>query len=170
MCVTLTGAADAMPATAIPADMPPDIAWRWHKQRLKEMRREARAARWGGFPIHGWRIPVAILAFLVFWPLGLALLAFLFWRHAMTCNSATWASGWSAPWTRKLRDAVERRGSTGNLAFDEHRAAVLARLEEERRALDAQQAEFAGFVRNLRRAKDQEEFDRFMAERTNRTA
>ena len=171
MCVTLTGADAPMPAaTVLPADMPPDIAWRWHNQRLKEMRREARAARWGGFPLYDWRLPVVIIAFFVFWPLGLALLAFLFWRSAMNCQTAGWSAPWIAPWKRRVQDAMERHGSSGNLAFDEHRAAVLARLEEERRALDAQQAEFAEFMRNLRRAKDQEEFDRFMAARDGKPA
>jgi hypothetical protein len=42
---------------------------------------------------------------------------------------------------------------------------VLRRLEEERRALDAQQREFAEFLAHLKRAKDREEFDRFMAGR-----
>jgi hypothetical protein len=117
-------------------------------------------------------MPVVILAFFVFWPVGLALLAFLVWRSAMNCNAASTAP-WFAPWKARMRDVMERHGaatpaSSGNLAFDEHRAAVLARLEEERRALDAQQAEFAAFVAQLRRAKDQEEFDRFMAERGGR--
>ena len=65
--------------------------------------------------------------------------------------------------------AIDGFAGTGNLAFDEHRAATLARLEEERRQLDAQQAEFAAFMQQLRRAKDQEEFDRFMQGR-NRAA
>jgi hypothetical protein len=155
--------------SAIPSDLPPDIAWRWHKQRAKDMRREARAARgahgiWHRFPLRGWRLPVTLLAFFLFWPAGLALLAVFLWRSDMNCANAAWM----APWKARVKDAMERHhapASSGNLAFDDHRAAVLARLEEERRALDAQQAEFAAFMRNLRRAKDQEEFDRFMTER-----
>ncbi len=120
-----------------------------------------------------------ILGFIAWWPIGLALLGFFFWRSSMFCNSN--GAGWNAPWTAwkdRARDAIQRQAgpghassyaSSGNLAFDEHRERVLKRLEEERRQLDAQAAEFAAFVQNLRRAKDQEEFDRFMAER-NRTA
>ena len=55
--------------------------------------------------------------------------------------------------------------STGNVAFDDWRKAELERLEEERRKLDEMRAEFDTYVRELRRAKDQEEFDRFMRER-----
>ena len=54
---------------------------------------------------------------------------------------------------------------SGNAAFDDYRAAVLKRLEEERRKLDEEQMAFRAFVERLRRAKDQEEFDRFMADR-----
>jgi hypothetical protein len=41
----------------------------------------------------------------------------------------------------------------------------LARLEEERRKLDEEARAFRGFVEELKRAKDREEFDAFMAKR-----
>ena len=57
--------------------------------------------------------------------------------------------------------------STGNAAFDEWRTAqeLFVRLDEERRKLDDAQREFAEYVDAIRRAKDREEFERFMAER-----
>ena len=58
--------------------------------------------------------------------------------------------------------------STGNAAFNEWRTAELARLDEERRKLDEAQREFAEYSDAIRRAKDREEFDRFMAERRSR--
>ena len=61
------------------------------------------------------------------------------------------------------------QGRTGNAAFDEYRAQELKRLEEERRRLEAMRAEFEKFLGELRRVKDQEEFDRFMREFRNRT-
>jgi hypothetical protein len=57
--------------------------------------------------------------------------------------------------------------SSGNAAFDEWRATELARLEEERQKLVAPEREFGDFMENLRRAKDREEFDRFMTARRN---
>ena len=60
--------------------------------------------------------------------------------------------------------------STGNMAFDEWRTAELARLDEERRKLDDAQRDFAEYVEAIRRAKDREEFDKFMAERRARPA
>jgi hypothetical protein len=59
------------------------------------------------------------------------------------------------------------RGSarTGNVAFDDWREKELERLNEERRKLDEMLDQFDEYARELRRAKDQEEFDRFMSER-----
>jgi Protein of unknown function (DUF2852) len=51
--------------------------------------------------------------------------------------------------------------SSGSRAFDEYRAETLRRLEEEQR-------EFRDFLDRLRHAKDNAEFDQFMAERRHR--
>ncbi len=112
------------------------------------------------FFLHGWRLPAVILGFIAWWPVGLSLLALFGMLHAMPCSARL-------TWKSRLRDRMPAAlaGSSGNLAFDEHRAAVLRRLEEERRALDAQQAEFAAFMDQLRRARDREEFERFMQAR-----
>ena len=109
------------------------------------------------------------LGFLVFWPLGLAILAFLIWSGRMAC-------GRDGHWERKMvrmQDKMDRmRGhfsgsgwgqrSSGNHAFDEYRTATIKRLEDE-------QSEFHEFLERLRFAKDKEEFDQFMADRRNRT-
>lgn len=151
---------------AITPALTADEARLWRREQ-KRARRNARRARWGGaHPLRGWRLPAMILGFIAWWPIGLALLAtFLTWRPAMSCN----ASAWMTPWKDRVRDALTR-ASSGNAAFDEHRAAVLRRLEEERRALDEQQREFGEFLAQLKRAQDQEEFDRFMSARVGRGA
>jgi hypothetical protein len=56
-------------------------------------------------------------------------------------------------------------GSTGNAAFDEYRRKEIERLEAERRKLDEEARAFSDFVEELKRAKDREEFDAFMAKR-----
>ena len=58
------------------------------------------------------------------------------------------------------------RNSSGNAAFDDYRAEQLKRLEEERRRLDEEVNSFHEYMRNLRMAKDREEFDRFMRDRS----
>jgi hypothetical protein len=120
-------------------------------------------------------IALMVLGFVVFWPLGLAMLAYIIWGDRLDgfkrdVNEAT--DGFFAKCTgrgmRHGRNGGGRHGGfgrTGNVAFDDWRDAELTRIEEERRKLDEMREEFDGYLRELRRAKDQEEFDRFMAER-----
>ena len=61
------------------------------------------------------------------------------------------------------------QGSSGNAAFDAYRRETLDRLEAERRRLDDEQRAFGEFLKNLHRARDQEEFNRFMEERRTQT-
>jgi hypothetical protein len=69
-------------------------------------------------------------------------------------NCGTWNFG-------GRNDRFSRRGSSGNVAFDEYRRETLRRLEEE-------QKEFQEYLDRLRAAKDKSEFDQFMAERRGR--
>ena len=112
-----------------------------------------------------------ILGFIVFWPLGLAMLAYILWGdnfHRVADDARGHFRGCSMRSMRKMKDAAFTGGSrTGNVAFDEYRDREIARLEEERRKIDAMRNEFDDFLHNLRRAKDQEEFDRFMSARHN---
>ncbi len=110
-------------------------------------------------------IALMVLGFVVFWPLGLAMLAYIIWGDRLDgfkrdVNKAT--DEMFAGCRRKTRHSYAR---TGNVAFDDWREAELERLAEERRKLDEARAEFEEYVRELRRAKDQEEFDRFMNKR-----
>ncbi|MBX9840950.1 MAG: DUF2852 domain-containing protein [Xanthobacteraceae bacterium] len=108
-------------------------------------------------------IALMVLGFYVFWPLGLAILAFTFWSGRMGC----WKGHEMSRWNRggEMRDAgtwwQPPQRSSGNRAFDEYRTDTLRRLEEEQR-------EFHEFLGRLRMAKDKAEFDQFMAERRNR--
>src|SRR5919202_5339889 len=100
-------------------------------------------------------ISLMVLAFIVYWPVGLALLAFIIWSGCMKC----WKQGRAG----RCYNGESRRGgrwgeSSGNRAFDEYRAETLRRLEEEQR-------DFASFLERLRLAKDKGQVDQFMAER-----
>ena len=124
-------------------------------------------------------IALMVIGFMVFWPLGLAMLAYILWGDRLDgfkrdVNRAT--DGIFAG-CRRGADRAERWGHgrhgfarTGNAAFDDWREKELERMAEERRKLDEMRDEFDEYARELRRAKDQEEFDRFMAERNKRTA
>jgi hypothetical protein len=116
-------------------------------------------------------IALMVVAFVLFWPLGLAILAFLLWSGRMGCGRM---SGWSDEHRRqrferkmeRMRERFEAWGSpprggfapSGNRAFDEYREETLRRLE-------AEATDFRAFLDRLRMAKDKIEFDQFMAER-----
>jgi hypothetical protein len=106
-------------------------------------------------------IALLIAGFILFWPVGLALLAFLIGSGRMGC----WRHRGYGRWHNERSDEAtgpwlggRRREASGNRAFDEYRADTLRRLEEEER-------EFRSFLDRLRFAKDKAEFDQFLAER-----
>lgn len=91
-----------------------------------------------------------ILGFVFFWPLGLALLAYMIWSKRMFgCSNRRAQARYYAP-------------TTGNSAFDAYRAETLKRLEDEHR-------EFVDFLQKLREAKDKAEFDQFMQGRNDKS-
>ena len=118
-------------------------------------------------------IALIVLGFMVWWPVGLSVLAF-------TVGSGRMGCGHQGHWQNKM-DRMQRKmdwmrsrvsggpwngpwnyaPSSGNRAFDEYRTETLRRLEVEQR-------EFREFLDRLRVAKDKTEFDAFMAERRNR--
>lgn len=118
-------------------------------------------------------IAVMVLSFVIFWPAGLAVLAYLMWSGRMGCGR----NRDFGRWQQRMGDRFERGmrawgdggrmtpgfARTGNAAFDEYREATLTRLEEEAQ-------EFKSFLERLRAAKDRSEFDQFMADRKARGA
>ena len=115
-------------------------------------------------------IALMVIGFMVFWPLGLAMLAYIIWGDRLDgfkrdVNKAT--DGMFA--SCRGRSHWKAQSRTGNVAFDDWREKEFERLAEERRKLDETLAEFDDYARELRRAKDQEEFDRFMSNRSKST-
>ena len=117
--------------------------------------------------------------FIVFWPLGLVALGLKLvkgevwpgssemkapWKEWKKSEGFGFASKWAGQ-NASRNFADMRYGSTGNAAFDDYRKSRLERLEAERRKLEEEQKAFADYLTKLRKAKDQDEFDRFMAER-----
>ncbi|WP_108461874.1 DUF2852 domain-containing protein [Devosia naphthalenivorans] len=118
-------------------------------------------------------IILMVLGFIVFWPLGLAVLGYILWGEKFGGSpekaQAYWNKGCSWVGANKPRQWNNNRSytmnSSGNAAFDDYRAEQLKRLEEERARLDAEIDAFQEYMANLNKAKDREEFDRFMNER-----
>ncbi|MBY6240847.1 DUF2852 domain-containing protein [Methylosinus sp. Sm6] len=119
-----------------------------------------------------------ILGFIVFWPIGLAILLFKVWQRKFGYEGDVFAFAQerAADLQARWREATGQsrsegwRGpgfmrSSGNVAFDDWRESELARLEEERRKLAEAEREFAEHIEELRRARDREEFESFMRAR-----
>lgn len=131
-------------------------------------------------------IAAMVLGFIVFWPIGLAILAY-------TVGSRRWGQRMAGPgqWYNTAQHGAPQHGTaqngaaprgacawakwgdwstpwnqparpevkpSGNAAFDEYRLHTLRRLEDE-------QKEFVEYLERLRQAKDKAEFDQFMADR-----
>lgn len=100
-------------------------------------------------------IAAMVVAFVLFWPVGLALLAYMIWGKRMFSSSCA---------HRRSRDHAAHRtwghadAPTGNAAFDSYKTEALRRLEEEQTAFEA-------FLQRLRSSKDKAEFDTFMEDR-----
>jgi hypothetical protein len=122
-----------------------------------------------GSPRKGLEIAGIILGFIFVWPLALAYLVWKLMGYPVPKEAkAFFDKNFTTAWGNggfggfKARPAYSR---TGNFAFEEYRKRELERLEEERRKLDEEAHAFADFVEELKRAKDRDEFDAFMAKR-----
>ncbi|MCU0903652.1 MAG: DUF2852 domain-containing protein [Tabrizicola sp.] len=107
-------------------------------------------------------IAAMVLGFVIFWPVGLALLAYMIWGKQMfarSCGSRRHHDNGHS-WGRHAMHAGQ---PTGNRAFDDYKAQALRRLEEEQEAFEA-------FLQRLRNSKDKTEFDAFMDDRARANA
>lgn len=108
-------------------------------------------------------IALMVLGFIIFWPLGAAVLAYILWGE-YGGGSKDKAEAWMKKTTESVRKggskghAYKGFASTGNAAFDAYRDETLKRLEDEHSA-------FLDFLQKLREARDKAEFDQFMEER-----
>jgi hypothetical protein len=129
------------------------------------------------FGVLAW-VFLMVLGFVIWWPLGLATLAFIiftgrFGRGHMGYGRCADRGEYKMQKLQWKMDRVRSRmmgghsydyaPTSGNRAFDEYRSETLKRLEDE-------QNEFKEFLDRLRFAKDKTEFDEFMNERKNRSA
>lgn len=104
-------------------------------------------------------IAAMVLGFIFFWPVGLALLAYLIWSKRMFSK----CQGRMAPHDQHAHMSqmrMRRYGirPSGNSAFDAYKADTIDRLEHE-------QDEFEAFLKRLRESKDKAEFDEYLNDR-----
>ena len=109
----------------------------------------SRAEAWLDSKGKGAWIGAMVLSFILFWPVGLALLFYMIWSKRIFAHSCR--QSW------KGHTSMKAYRPSGNTAFDAYKADTLKRLEEE-------QERFEAFLERLRDAKDKAEFDQFMDE------
>ncbi|MGH1572017.1 DUF2852 domain-containing protein [Methylobacterium sp. P31] len=132
-----------------------------------------RLCRSGPFPRRSLEIGAIVLGFIYWWPVGLALVAwklagypaFAELRENARRTFANLDGARPVSSFARAFEAANHRDSSGNAAFDAYRRAELDRLEAQRRALEEESRAFAAFLDELKRAKDREQFDAFMAKR-----
>ena len=95
-------------------------------------------------------IAAMVAGFVMFWPIGLALMFYLFATGRLSRGERAGPA--------RMRGAAAAFRSSGNSAFDAYKAETLRRLEEE-------QGNFEAFLERLREARDKAEFDQFMSDR-----
>ncbi len=126
-------------------------------------------------------IAAMVLGFILFWPVGLAILAYLIWSKRMfngNCHHRRHGPRHMGMGGKGMgrrmgccghRDDAQSADwqpsgqSSGNSAFDAYKEDTLRRLEEE-------QENFDTFLARLRESKDKAEFDAFMADRAAKAA
>jgi hypothetical protein len=137
-------------------------------------------------------IAAMVVGFVLFWPVGLAILAYMIFSGRMGCRRFAGPAETSGFWHGNARrdqenhmgmmqDRMERmqekmarwgncrngRGAHGAFAPSGNRAFDEYRSETIRR-LEDEAGEFRSFLERLRHAKDKAEFDQFMADRRER--
>lgn len=98
---------------------------------------------------------LVVALFWLAWPITLLILAALAWRA-----QSRWYGAQIPRQARGEQKAPVQH--SGNRAFDEYRDETLSRLDEERH-------QFGAFLERLRKSKDREAFDSYMAQRRRRS-
>jgi len=145
-------------------------------------------------------IALMVLGFIVYWPIGLAILAYIIWSRRMGMWSGSMGCGWHGGWRGDVEEWRQRAIERVN-HMAEHMERRRARMQERRqrwggaygggprggfgetgnrafdeyrtealRKLEEEASEFRTFLERLRMARDRAEFDEYMKERRNRPA
>jgi hypothetical protein len=124
-----------------------------------------RACRNGPFPRRSLEIGAIVIGFIYAWPLAAAYVVWKLMGYPALNEMKSFAE-------RSFRNGFSgfpgfgaARHDSGNWAFEEYRRKEIERLEEERRRLEEESRAFTEFVDELKRARDREQFDAFMARR-----
>lgn len=111
----------------------------------------------------GWYVAATVAAFVIFWPVGLAMLVWAFW-HREIRSSPLWQKlrGTQVP---KPDFATFMSRKPDNAALAEYLGREQERLREEQRKLDDLVKAFQAFQEAERQASDRRDFENFLKQR-----
>jgi hypothetical protein len=115
-------------------------------------------------PGSGWYIAATVAAFLLFWPVGLLMLAWALWHRPIRASSWWQQLRGVRPPTMDDFGAFARRRPS-NEALAEYLAREQQRLREEQQKLDDLVKAFEAFKEAERKASDQRDFENFLRSR-----
>lgn len=112
-------------------------------------------ARWSPTNIAG-----MVIGFVVFWPVGLVILAWILsGRHVRDLPAAI-----RDLWSRFFSKTESRfHSGTDNIVFNEYQQTQYDRISEIKNEIRERARRFTEFREDIQRRRDREEFDRFMA-------
>ncbi len=116
-----------------------------------------RSSRWSGT-----NIAVMVIGFIVFWPIGLALLAWIMSGRDVRDLPATIKMLWNQYFGGMGKEARVMSGSD-NIVFNEYQQTQYDRISEIKNEIRERSRRFRDFSMQAKRRADQEEFDQFMA-------
>ena len=111
----------------------------------------------------GWYVAATVAAFVIFWPVGLAMLVWAFW-HQEIRSSSVWQKirGAQVP---KPDFATFISRKPDNAALADYLGREQERLREEQRKLDDLVKAFQAFQAAERQASDRRDFENFLKQR-----
>lgn len=118
--------------------------------------------------------PVNIALMILFfvaslWPLGLLMIAYMMYGKEMGIDLSNWGSAKSSAKkaSRGFSWSSNRTQSSGNAAFDAWREEEMERIRKEREKLEEAKEAFEQHMKDLRMARDREEFENFRRQWSN---
>ena len=103
-----------------------------------------------------------VLGFVMFWPLGLVVLAWIMVGRDVRDLPAAIKARWHQFFGGGSMDSHFTAGSD-NIVFDEYQQTQYDRISEIKNEIRERAKHFKDFSMNAKRRADQEEFDRFMS-------
>lgn len=111
----------------------------------------------------GMNIAVMVIAFILFWPIGLFILYWIASGRHVSALPNTVRRKWDEHFGQSRGMSFSTRFQTGNTVFDAFQQTQYDRIREIKEEIKLRAQRFQDFKANKKRREDEEEFNSFMA-------